>query len=69
MFDVPTRKIFTIDLLNKKSSRYYKEAGKLKNVFLVEMMSVDIDQKFKGLDITFYDQQDQSLKIRLKTYS
>ena len=60
VFDVPTRKIFTIDLLNKKSSRYYKEAEKLKNVFLVEMASVDLDQKFVGLDITFYDQKDHT---------
>merc|ERR1719454_1805424 len=29
------------------------------------MMSVDIDQKFKGLDITFYDQQDHTHSQRL----
>ena len=38
----------------------FEERFLKKNVFLVEMAAVDLDQKFVGLDITFYDQKDHT---------
>ena len=60
-FDLPTRKLFTADLLNKNSGRYFKESEKLKNIFIFKLMKLSSDYSFNGIDVTFFEKKSQQI--------
>ena len=55
VFDIPTRKLFTLDLVNQDSPRYYKESAKLRNLFIHAMLNVDVSLKYDSIAVDFYD--------------
>ena len=60
-FDLPTRKVFTDDLQNKRSGRYFKESEKIKNVFILKMMNISPEYTFQGIEVDFYEKNNERI--------